>query len=1284
MRIKKIFAVFMAVIMSIPYSVTAAQVKGPEKKEYTVRASGREDTGISSASETTDDYRYFYYQLTPQAKKMYDAMYRMYKDGTFQKGQDYDLVEKGYVTQEQLSAGSYDLLLNDMGAARDAFQYDYPDVFYVDFSALSLRVTEDSSGIHAYLGAGRRENYFLPGFAPDNIGKAVSAYETAIQKVVDLARAAKPDAGVEDEDPAKTMTEAVHKYIVENMVYKFENEVKDANCNARTAYDCLIYGEGVCEAYTRGFKAVLDRLEIPCVCVYGIYRASEKANEEHIWNYVQVAGEWYGVDVTHDDPRVKKNGVYRDDKKSGQETEQYLLVGQAELASHHIPTGIMSTANYEFAYPALAMDALRGKTYYNDGDFIVKVMEDSHTEGGETIASGTVLVSYKGMNYTENAERGEYILSRFATCEKDQDGHENWKYTKWGYIVPELYNVDLEPKEGSEGYDTSMGGHYLKFIMPHLEMIQFAVTTVEPDLSEEAILDGSLYYDYYGLDPALFPAMTESYQNIYYSGYVAPPYPQTVTPALNTSLDIGGRNHVKVTYNQDLAFTEEKFEAVVEVEAAGSDRDNVSAGDYYKIENLSFDGQRTIEFDFTPSRQFADNGVFYNISFRGIAGKETGRALFNLTYLATFRCSSCAYRAQGFQWNIYGQPQLIDHSDIATGDWIGRDIDGGSEGEVTIDSKISHRLTLVTTETSPAQRREMEKTLLGDESIGLDEDEILSSNTYNIMLMLCKAQIIQTGQGVRVSVGFPAGFNYDSSLNGVTFKAYHYITDDKTGKITSVEEIPLTVTPYGLVVTVKSFSPFTIAAVDLGKEAPADPAKTVILSGGEGGKISAPASGTGMLTLNKGGSATVRVKADDGYVVDTVSVGGVYQSVERNSKSMDIVLDYNNIADGDILDAQFVAESVAEREQKANATVVQPAAEPTDIYFEKKDFSVMEGSELTITPDVAEGNHIYQWYRGSEPLSGQTGRSLVIKKAEQSDTGEYTLKVTTYAGMTSASSEAVCTVTVREKDHEHSAGEAVLENSVPASCVKSGSHDEVIYCTICNDVMLRESVTDPATGHHFGEWVIVVSPSETETGNQKHVCSTCGYSEVQLLARKVMTASPSPTENSTPQGTVPPVSPTETPKQIQTKALQKGDIVTIGNKKYTVTKTASKTKTGKVKFDGLKKSKKKVTIPATVKLNGVVYKVTTIAAQAFKNDKKIKTVSIGKNVDTIGKKAFYKCKGIKNITFKTTKITKNSVGIKAFYGINKKVKCKVPKKKLKAYQKILWKAGVSTTAKWAK
>ena len=100
--------------------------------------------------------------------------------------------------------------------------------------------------------------------------------------------------------------------------------------------------------------------------------------------------------------------------------------------------------------------------------------------------------------------------------------------------------------------------------------------------------------------------------------------------------------------------------------------------------------------------------------------------------------------------------------------------------------------------------------------------------------------------------------------------------------------------------------------------------------------------------------------------------------------------------------------------------------------------------------------------------------------------------------------------------------------------------------------------------------------------------------------------------------------------------------VKVGNKykikKHTYKVTSVKKRT--VSFVKTTSKSKTIKIPSTVKINGKKYKVTTSATGALKGNKKVIKVIIGSNVTKIGKKAFYNCKRLKNITIKSKKLKK--------------------------------------------
>ena len=126
---------------------------------------------------------------------------------------------------------------------------------------------------------------------------------------------------------------------------------------------------------------------------------------------------------------------------------------------------------------------------------------------------------------------------------------------------------------------------------------------------------------------------------------------------------------------------------------------------------------------------------------------------------------------------------------------------------------------------------------------------------------------------------------------------------------------------------------------------------------------------------------------------------------------------------------------------------------------------------------------------------------------------------------------------------------------------------------------------------------------------------------------------------------------------------------------YTVTKTGNK---AEVEYSAPKENAKgTVKIPDKVTINGVSYKVTSVADNAFKNNDKIKKVVINKNITSIGKNAFSGCKNLKTITITSTKLTSSSISKNAFKGISGKVVIKVPKGMKKKYKKLFRAKGLS-------
>ena len=225
-----------------------------------------------------------------------------------------------------------------------------------------------------------------------------------------------------------------------------------------------------------------------------------------------------------------------------------------------------------------------------------------------------------------------------------------------------------------------------------------------------------------------------------------------------------------------------------------------------------------------------------------------------------------------------------------------------------------------------------------------------------------------------------------------------------------------------------------------------------------------------------------------------------------------------------------------------------------------------------------------------------------------------------------------------------------VRNAKAATCTLDGYSGD-IYCTNCGKLIEAGSVTK-AVGHQWDNGVITKAATATQTGIKTYTCTVCKTTRTEVV--KALGNNTKPIGNS------------NKPK------LKTGEKIT-DKSTGAVYKVTGKNTVEYVKATSKKASR---TIPSTVKLKGIRCQVTSIAAKAFKGDKKIKAVVIPSTVRKIGKEAFAKCKNLKKITIKTAYLSSKKVGANAFKGIHAKAMIKVPKKQKKAYQKLLKARGV--------
>ena len=275
------------------------------------------EKNTKNIQNTYDTNKFYYNQLDEYGKLLYTELYankEQLKTGTFKA--EYGVTFNSLLQEE----GGNEILSNALDGAINALVLDNPEIFYIDITKMYL-VTNITKKVFSTTYnvsiSGNGNSYLDEAFtSTEQVEKAIKDVKAIKDRVIDTATGSTVDK-----------IKTVHDYLVDSITY-------DAN-NGSTVYNiygALVNQKVVCEGYAKAFKYILDDLGIPCIIVCGTGTNSSGLTESHAWNYVQIEGKWYALDVTWDDPVTGIPGGYvpTDLKYS------YFLKGSEEFFENHV------------------------------------------------------------------------------------------------------------------------------------------------------------------------------------------------------------------------------------------------------------------------------------------------------------------------------------------------------------------------------------------------------------------------------------------------------------------------------------------------------------------------------------------------------------------------------------------------------------------------------------------------------------------------------------------------------------------------------------------------------------------------------------------------------------------------------------------------------------------------------------------------------------------------------------------------------------------------------------
>lgn len=223
------------------------------------------------------------------------------------------------IIKDDLEASKAD---SELRTAIDLFEIDHPDVFLRP-SIQIIDVSVTSAGIkthHFFLCLSDLDTSFdiRSGYTERTFQNDISKMNTSIDAIL----ADMPEGG------AAEKVKYFNQWLTTHNDYNTESPAPIISNRSISALLGSTGAEGpVCVGYSFALKVLCDRADIPCLVIIG-----SVGSAFHAWNYVQIDGAWYAVDVTWNDPPVANQHGNRIVKAlSGYESEEYLLVGKSTV-----------------------------------------------------------------------------------------------------------------------------------------------------------------------------------------------------------------------------------------------------------------------------------------------------------------------------------------------------------------------------------------------------------------------------------------------------------------------------------------------------------------------------------------------------------------------------------------------------------------------------------------------------------------------------------------------------------------------------------------------------------------------------------------------------------------------------------------------------------------------------------------------------------------------------------------------------------------------------------------
>lgn len=251
-------------------------------------------------------------------------------------------------------------------------------------------------------------------------------------------------------------------YFNETLVGKIVYDGDTADTSSRRAFNAtgaLLDNKAVSDGYVKAFKMLCDRVDIPCLRVSGT-GVTFAGGGNHSWNYVQLKGSWYAVDLTWNDPSIRNvNGELVDNSAYwwdyflvGYNTKDYM---NSNFIETHLPNVTEDDSGNEILAP-YQVPTLSKFNYKPTTDEATSYpVTTTKTGNGVFSPENPNVVEHQNQKIEMQASAGSFVYSYQTDAEPLV---QPWTYSKgmsssqtfWNVDESHTLSADFRPVEGNK------------------------------------------------------------------------------------------------------------------------------------------------------------------------------------------------------------------------------------------------------------------------------------------------------------------------------------------------------------------------------------------------------------------------------------------------------------------------------------------------------------------------------------------------------------------------------------------------------------------------------------------------------------------------------------------------------------------------------------------------------------------------------------------------------------------------------------------------------------------